>query len=173
MLDARRDACLLDRHGKLLELLLGACGHLVVRGAAVDQLRRLLQHHRVRRDRAGHCLRRLSSAAAESKVDQREVDRRAHRILVEAAPAALCRRRHDEARDQDRQVLVAGEAVRHAVACDKRLHAAALRLAVFHILHLCVMRDQRRGNVGIVDGSAYRRVRDLVADAPARLEAVL
>lgn len=115
------DARLLDRHGELLELLLGACDHLFVRSAAVDQLRRLLQHHRMGRDRARGQTRGALAAAAEREVDDREVDRRAHRVLIKAAALALFRRGDEKARDEDGQVLVAGKAVGHAVALDEGL----------------------------------------------------
>ena len=69
-------------------------------------------------------------------------------------------------------MLVAGKAVCHAVALDEGCKARAVRLAVFNVLDLRLVGDQRGGNVGIVDRAADRRVRDLVADAAAGLEAV-
>ena len=48
----------------------------------------------------------------------------------------------------------------------------AVRLAVFDVLDLRLVGDERGGDVGIVDRAADRRVRDLVANAAAGLEAV-
>ena len=47
-----------------------------------------------------------------------------------------------------------------------------MRLAVFDVLDLRLVSDERGGDVGIVDRAADRRVRDLVANAAAGLEAV-
>ena len=69
-------------------------------------------------------------------------------------------------------MLVAGKAVGHAVALDEGLEVGAVRLAVFDVLDLRLVSDERGGDVGIVDRAADRRVRDLVANAAAGLEAV-
>ena len=73
------------------------------------------------RDRARSQTRGAIAAAAEREVDDREVDRRAHGVLIKAAALAFLRRGDEKARDEDGQVLVAGKAVGHAVALDEGL----------------------------------------------------
>ena len=109
---------------------------------------------------------------AGREVDDREVDRRAHGVLIKAAALALFRRGDEKARDEDGQVLVTGKAVCHAVALDEGCKVRAVRLAVFDVLDLRLVGDERGGDIGIVDRAADRRVRDLVANAAAGLEAV-
>ena len=53
---------------------------------------------------------KASLMGMEREVDDREVDRRAHRVLIKAAAFALFRRGDEKARDEDGQVLVAGKA---------------------------------------------------------------
>ena len=170
-LDRGGHAGLLDGHGELSELVLGLRDDLVIRGVGVDLRRRLSHHDRMGRDRARSQTRGAIAAAAEREVDDREVDRRAHGVLIKAAALALFRRGDEKARDEDGQVLVAGKAVGHAVALDEGLEVGAVRLAVFDVLDLRLVSDERGGDVGIVDRAADRRIRDLVANAAAGLEA--
>lgn len=171
-LDRGGHAGLLDGHGELSELVLGLRDDLVIRGVGVDLRRRLGHHDRMGRDRARGQTRGALAAAAEREVDDWEVDRRAHGVLIKAAALALFHRGDEKARDEDGQVLVAGKAVGHAVALDEGLEVGAVRLAVFDVLDLRLVSDERGGDVGIVDRAADRRVRDLVANAAAGLEAV-
>ena len=171
-LDRGGHAGLLDGHGELSELVLGLRDDLVIRGVGVDLRRRLGHHDRMGRDRARSQTRGALAAAAEREVDDREVDRRAHGVLIKAAALALFHRGDEKARDEDGQVLVAGKAVGHAVALDEGLEVGAVRLAVFDVFDLRLVSDERGGDIGIVDRAADRRVRDLVANAAAGLEAV-